>query len=199
MWHYSENISLLSLDVDGLKTFWHPPIDTMLSPKYQFVIRHYPFWKKNNIFPFQYSSKLYIFHCESGIQKNGNKYHQMPNKITHLNKAEGSFLVEKYLSTKEKRGIPSRSRYNSLWWYSISKQYKYKNWFFYSCILQIHMEAIILSSTLVCIRVKTKTMCQFLLIWSFPVKAIVSRGLYQDPNVFRELYMDNCDSAPEHL
>ncbi len=35
----------------------------------------------------------------------------MPNKITHLNKAEGSFLVEKYLSTKEKRGIPSRSRY----------------------------------------------------------------------------------------
>ncbi len=93
---------LILSDIDGFCSLWYLPTYVSLSPTCQFEVKDYPMWTSNYMVYAIFFHICAAIHPESGDIKEGDKYHQMRNAITHLKRqpSELSFLVEKCLLTK---------------------------------------------------------------------------------------------------
>ncbi len=141
------------------------------------------------------------FHPESAENKLDDKCHQIRYGLQKLNlAAKHCFIAGKELSFDE-GGIPSKSRYNSVRQYNNSKPDKYRIDFF---ILANASEG---HNFIIHIDVYQGKNSENVFIprdiWDLPttqkavVNSIIATNLGNDPNGYRELYMDNRYSAPE--
>ncbi len=109
----------------------------MISPTCQFEIKGYPLWTQQYMSHSRFVQTCATFHPESVTSQEGDKWHQLRNTITHLNKAAMHLFVSGKELSFSNGDIANKLKHNPIRQYNNSKQDKFRIDFLYLLMLLV--------------------------------------------------------------